>query len=116
MVRDLTQRTNLFLILLAAAICTVFPTSLFAHVALFPQTTQAGARHESFYIRAPVEKDIPVVELGFEVNEVWIENGERSPLSTYPTGNSTWSWTQKNTSRRCTGRPPRKERRPGLSR
>jgi len=75
MVRHLSQRTDLFFILLAAAICTVFPTSLLAHVALFPQTTQAGARHESFYIRAPVEKDIPVVELGFEVDEEWIKNG-----------------------------------------
>jgi len=75
MVRNLSKRTDLFFILLAAAICTVFPTSLFAHVALFPQTTQTGARHESFYIRAPVEKDIPVVELGFEVDEEWIKNG-----------------------------------------
>jgi uncharacterized protein YcnI len=75
MVRHLLQRTDLFRILLAAAVCTLFPTSLIAHVALFPQTTQAGGRHESFFIRAPVEKDIPVVELGFEVDEEWIENG-----------------------------------------
>jgi len=75
MVRHLFQRTDFFFILLAMTIGTVFPTSLFAHVALFPQTTQAGARHESFYIRAPVEKDIPVVELGFEVDEEWIKNG-----------------------------------------
>ncbi len=75
MVRPLFQRTDLFFILVAAAICTVFPPSLMAHVALFPQTTQAGARHESFFIRAPVEKDIPVVELGFEVDEEWLENG-----------------------------------------
>ena len=69
------KRTNLLFILLGAAISTFFPISLMAHVALFPQTTQAGARHESFFIRAPVEKDIPVVELGFEVDEEWIENG-----------------------------------------
>ena len=75
MVRHLLKRLDLFHILLAAAICTFLPTSLIAHVALFPQTTQAGARHESFFIRAPVEKDIPVVELGFEVDEAWIENG-----------------------------------------
>lgn len=75
MVRHLLKRLNLFRILLAASICTFFPTSLIAHVALFPQTTQAGERHASFFIRAPVEKDIPVVELGFEVDEEWIENG-----------------------------------------
>ena len=69
------KRTNLLFILLGAAISTFFPISLMAHVALFPQTIQAGARHESFFIRAPVEKDIPVVELGFEVDEEWIENG-----------------------------------------
>ncbi len=75
MIQHLLQRLGFSHVLLATAICSVFPTSLLAHVALFPQTTQAGARHESFYIRAPVEKDIPVVELGFEVDEEWIENG-----------------------------------------
>ncbi len=59
----------------SAILCALFPTHLLAHVALFPQTIEAGARHASFYIRAPVEKDIPVVELGFEVDEQWIENG-----------------------------------------
>ena len=58
-----------------AILCALFPTPLLAHVAIFPQTVEAGARHASFYIRAPVEKDIPVVELGFEIDEQWIENG-----------------------------------------
>jgi len=84
MARDLSKRTGLLFILLASAICTVFPTSLFAHVALFPQTTQAGERHASFFIRAPVEKDIPVVELGFAVDEEWIENGGEITFENIP--------------------------------
>ena len=55
--------------------CTLFPTPLLGHVAVFPQTAQVGTRHASFFIRAPVEKDIPVVELGFEVDERWFANG-----------------------------------------
>ena len=57
-----------------AIFCSLF-APLLGHVAVFPQTTEAGTRHASFYIRAPVEKDIPVVELGFEVDEQWIANG-----------------------------------------
>ena len=37
------KRTNLLFILLGAVISTFFPTSLLAHVALFPQTTQGKA-------------------------------------------------------------------------
>ncbi|MDA2933394.1 DUF1775 domain-containing protein [Acidobacteria bacterium AH-259-D05] len=75
MMRHLFRQTDLLLIILAAAICAAFPTPLLGHVAIFPQTAEAGARHQSFYIRAPVEKEIPVVELGFEVDEKWVENG-----------------------------------------
>ena len=70
-----SSRKNLLLIFLMMVTCCAFPASIFAHVAIFPQTIEAGARHASFYIRAPVEKDIPVVELGFEIDEQWIENG-----------------------------------------
>lgn len=48
---------------------------LWAHVAIFPRTFQAGALHDAFYVRAPVEKDIPVVELGIEVEDAWRSNG-----------------------------------------
>ena len=58
-----------------ATICAVSPTPLLGHVAIFPQTAEVGARHQSFYILAPVEKEIPMVELGFEVDEQWVENG-----------------------------------------
>jgi hypothetical protein len=58
-----------------ALLGALLPTPLLGHVAVFPQTAEAGTRHASFYIRAPVEKDIPVVELGFEVDEQWNANG-----------------------------------------
>ena len=58
-----------------AICCALLPRPLLGHVAVFPQRIEAGGRHVSFYIRAPVEKDIPVVELGFEVDEQWIANG-----------------------------------------
>ena len=74
MIQHASKQSNLLFIFWAAAICALFSTSLFAHVAIFPQTTAAGARHQSFFIRAPVEKDIPVVEMGFEVDERWLEN------------------------------------------
>ena len=69
------KRTTCFRNLLVLATCFAFPAPIFAHIAIFPQTVEAGVRHASFYIRAPVEKDIPVVELGFEIDEQWIENG-----------------------------------------
>ncbi len=74
MIQPASKQTSLLFIFWAAVICALFPTSLFAHVAIFPQTIEAGARHQNFYIRAPVEKDIPVVEMGFEVDERWLEN------------------------------------------
>ena len=116
MVRDLTQRTDLFFILLAAAICTVFPTSLLAHVALFPQTTQAGARHESFYIRAPVEKDIPVVELGFEVDQEWLENGGEITFEDISDWQLHLELDAEERVKKVYWTAPRKERRPELSR
>ncbi|MEE8349260.1 MAG: DUF1775 domain-containing protein [Acidobacteriota bacterium] len=72
---DCVARKISLLIFLVMVICFVFPATALAHVALFPQTVEAGTRHASFYIRAPVEKDLPVVELGFEIDEQWIENG-----------------------------------------
>ena len=74
MIQPASKQTSLLFIFWAAVICALFSTSLFAHVAIFPQTIAAGTRHHNFYIRAPVEKDIPVVEMGFEVDERWLEN------------------------------------------
>ena len=65
----------LLALLLACTWAAVFNPILFAHVAIFPRTFEAGARHDAFYIRAPVEKEIPVVELGIEVDESWRKNG-----------------------------------------
>jgi len=48
---------------------------LFGHVSINPPTAQAGIRHLRLFIRAPVEKEIPVVELGIEVSPEWRENG-----------------------------------------
>jgi hypothetical protein len=39
---------------------------LMAHISVNPRTTsEVGIHHKLFYIRAPVEKAIPVIELGF---------------------------------------------------
>ena len=59
-----------FVILVAA-----FATPLFGHVSVNPRTSEAGIHHKLFYIRAPVEKEIPVVEFGVEVSEEWRQNG-----------------------------------------
>ena len=48
---------------------------LFGHVSFNPSTAQAGVQHMLFYIRAPVEKDIPMVELGLEMDQEWRNNG-----------------------------------------
>jgi len=50
-------------------------TQLFGHVSVNPRTAEAGVHHQLFFIRAPVEKEIPVVELGVEVDEEWRRNG-----------------------------------------
>ncbi len=57
-------------ILLAA-----FSVPLLAHVSVNPRTAPAGVHHMLFYVRAPVEQAIPVIELGFEVSEEWRNNG-----------------------------------------
>ena len=52
-----------------------FVVPLFGHVSINPSTVQAGIRHLRLFVRAPVEKEIPVVELGIEVSPEWRENG-----------------------------------------
>ena len=61
--------------LLALTILAVFSVPMMAHISVNPRTSEAGIHHKLFYIRAPVEKAIPVIELGFEVSEEWRNNG-----------------------------------------
>ena len=49
--------------------------SVFGHVSVNPRKAETGAKHQLFFVRAPVEKEIPVVELGVEVDEQWRKNG-----------------------------------------
>jgi len=56
-------------------VLTVFTAPSFAHVSITPRTAQAGVRHVRHFIRAPVEKEISVVELGIEVSPEWHQNG-----------------------------------------
>ncbi len=52
-----------------------FSVPLWAHASVNPRTAPAGVHHMLFYVRAPVEQAIPVIELGFEVDEEWRNNG-----------------------------------------
>ena len=61
---------NLIVILVAA-----FAAPLLGHVSVNPRTSEAGIHHKLFFVRAPVEKEIPVVEFGIEVSEEWRQNG-----------------------------------------
>lgn len=58
-----------------AGVMVVFPAFVFAHVTVNPRKAETGSLHQMFYLRAPVEKEIPVVELGLEVDEQWRKNG-----------------------------------------
>ena len=62
--------------LVALIVLAAFSLPLMAHISVNPRTTSdVGVHHKLFFIRAPVEKAIPVVELGFEVSEEWRNNG-----------------------------------------
>ena len=61
---------NLIVILVAA-----FAAPLLGHVSVNPRSSEAGIHHKLFFVRAPVEKEIPVVEFGIEVSEEWRQNG-----------------------------------------
>jgi uncharacterized protein YcnI len=61
--------------LLALTVLAAFSVTLMAHISVNPRTSEAGIQHKLFYIRAPVELAIPVVELGLEVSEEWRNNG-----------------------------------------
>ncbi len=62
-------------LLLALIVVGASAVPLFGHVSVNPRTTEAGIHHKVFFLRAPVEKSIPVVELGLEVSQEWRDNG-----------------------------------------
>ncbi len=61
--------------ILFAVLVVAFAAPLLGHVSINPATAQAGDQHILFYLRAPVEKDIPMVELGLEMDQAWRDNG-----------------------------------------
>ncbi len=63
------MRLRLTICLLAVG--TFFSVQAFAHVAVFPRQSQTGAHHVAFSVRAPVEKDVPVVSLKVEIPSEW---------------------------------------------
>ena len=70
------KRSKVTSVVLTSVIGAVFSVPLMAHISVNPRTTsEVGIHHKLFYIRAPVEKAIPVIELGFEVSEEWRSNG-----------------------------------------
>lgn len=66
---------KLSLLILSLIAAAAFAVPLFAHVSVNPRKTEAGGKHLLFFVRAPVEKEIPCVELGVEVDEQWRKNG-----------------------------------------
>ena len=52
-----------------------FAVQAFAHVGLMPRRGVSGTHHVAFAVRAPVEKDIPTVELKIEIPSEWKEAG-----------------------------------------
>jgi uncharacterized protein YcnI len=62
-------------LLVTAVLVAAFAAPLFGHVSVNPRTSEAGIHHKLFYVRAPVEKEIPVVEFGIEVSQEWRDNG-----------------------------------------
>ena len=62
-------------LLVTSILVAAFAAPLFGHVSVNPRTSAAGIHHKIFYVRAPVEKEIPVVEWGYEVSQEWRDNG-----------------------------------------
>ncbi len=69
------QRQEMGSLIVASIIFGALAVPLFGHVSVNPRTSEAGIEHKLFYLRAPVEKEIPVVELGVEVSQEWRDNG-----------------------------------------
>ena len=69
------KKNNLNVIPTVCFLVVALATPLFGHISVNPRTSEAGIHHKLFYIRAPVEKEIPVVEFGVVVSEEWRQNG-----------------------------------------
>ena len=57
------------------AVGGLFAAQALAHVGFQPRRAVSGARHVAFAVRAPVEKDIPTVELKILIPPEWKEAG-----------------------------------------
>jgi uncharacterized protein YcnI len=69
------RTSKLASLLLTLVLLAAFSLPLLAHASVNPRTAPAGVHHMLFYVRAPVEQAIPVIELGYEVSEEWRNNG-----------------------------------------
>jgi len=67
------MRLRLFTCLLAVG--AFFAVEAFAHVSLNPRQGISGTHHVAFSVRAPVEKDIPTVELKIVIPPEWKDAG-----------------------------------------
>ncbi len=67
------MRLRLFTCLLAVG--AFFAAEALAHVSLSPRQGISGTHHVSFTVRAPVEKDIPTVELKIVIPPEWKDAG-----------------------------------------
>jgi len=67
------MRLRLFACLLAVG--GFFAAQAFAHVSINPRRAISGTHHVGFFVRAPVEKDIPTVELKILIPPEWKEAG-----------------------------------------
>ncbi len=94
------QTSKLASLLLTSMLWGSFSVSLLAHASVNPRTAPAGVHHMLFYVRAPVEQAIPVIELGFEVDEEWRNNGgDVNSFQDMPAGPSMSNLTMKGKSR-----------------
>ncbi len=57
------------------AVGAFFAAQAFAHVSVNPRRAISGTHHVAFTVRAPVEKDIPTVELKIVIPPEWKEAG-----------------------------------------
>jgi len=57
------------------AVGAFFAAQAFAHVSLNPRQGISGTHHVAFSVRAPVEKDIPTVELKIVIPPEWKDAG-----------------------------------------
>ena len=66
------NRMTLCFLLLASPLLV---SQTFAHVSIFPREAPSGSRHHFFQVRAPVEENVPTIELKIEIPPEWKEAG-----------------------------------------